>query len=153
MRMEAIASWAAVMALTVLIWSLGGDEFSSVATSRFLRPLLDWLFPGLPAERLDAVHFAIRKGAHALEYGVYALLTLRAVVVTWGLPVPRSAILAIAFALALAASDEGRQSFSDTRGGAWTDVLLDLTATGLSVAAVQVLPGRAKRIFVGTKES
>ena len=83
-----MATWVALMALTVLIWSLGGDEFSSVATSRFLRPLLDWLFPGLSAERLDAVHFAIRKGAHALEYGVHALLTLRAVVVTWGLPVP-----------------------------------------------------------------
>ena len=148
-----MATWAALMALTVLIWSLGGDEFSSVATSRFLRPLLDWLFPGFSAERLDAVHFAIRKGAHALEYGVHALLTLRAVAGYLGSSRSRSAILAIAFALALAAGDDGRQSFSDTRGGAWTDVLLDLTAAGLSVTAVQVLPGRAKRIFVGTKES
>jgi VanZ family protein len=153
MRREAITTWAALMALTVLIWNLGSDDFSSIETSRFLRPLLDWLFPGLSAEGLDAVHFAVRKGAHALEYGVHAVLTLRAVVITWGLSFPRSAILAIAFALALAACDEGRQSFSDTRGGSWTDVLLDLTAAGLSVAAVQALPGRTKRTLVGTKQS
>lgn len=145
-------TWAAVVASTALIWSLGGDDFSSGATSRFLRPLLDWLFPGLSAEHRDAVHFAIRKGAHALEYGLHALLTLRAVLVTWGLPVQRGAILAIAVALALAAADESRQSFSDTRGGAWTDVLLDLAAAGLSVGAVQVLPRRAKRILVGTRD-
>ena len=152
MRLEVTATWAAVVAWTVLIWSLGGDGFSSSATSRFLRPLLEWLLPGLSGENLDTVHLAVRKGAHAVEYGVLALLMLRAVLVTWALPVARAAVLAIAFALALASADEGRQALSGTRGGTWTDVILDLTAAGLSVAAVQVLPGWAKRIVVGTKD-
>ena len=152
MRMEAILTWAAVVALTVLIWSLGGDGFSSGATSRFLRPLLEWLFPVFSAERLDVLHLAIRKGAHALEYGLHALLTLRVVLVTWGLPVVRGAVLAIAFALALAVADEGRQTLSDTRGGAWTDVLLDVTAAGVSVGGVQLLPSGATRILIGTKD-
>lgn len=152
MRMEVILTWAALVAWTVLIWDLGGDRFSSGETSRFLRPLLEWLFPDLSPERLDVAHLAIRKGAHALEYGLHALLTLRAVLVTWALPVARGAALAVVFALALAAADEGRQALSDTRGGAWADVLLDLTAAGLSVAAVQLLPGGATRILIGTKD-
>ena len=116
MRLEVTATWAAVVAWTVLIWSFGGDGFSSSATSRFLRPLLEWLLPGLSGENLDTMHLAVRKGAHAVEYGVLALLMLRAVLVTWALAVARAAVLAIAFALALASADEGRQALSYAGG-------------------------------------
>ena len=149
MRGEGIATWGAVVAWTWVIWGLGGDDFSTESTSQILGPLLQWLFLGLSAESIDFVHDAVRKGFHAFEYGVLALLALRALLLTWALPVARRFALALGFTLALAVADEGRQAVSSTREGAWTDVLLNLAGAGGAVAAVQVLPGWAKRILIG----
>ncbi|MCZ6784519.1 MAG: VanZ family protein [Proteobacteria bacterium] len=149
MRGEAIATWGAVVAWTWLIWGLGGDDFSLASTSRILGPLLQWLFPGISPESLEIVHIAVRKGFHALEYAALALLALRALLLTWALPAARGAALALAFTLAVAASDEARQAWSGAREGAWADVVLDLAGAGAAVAAVRVLPGWAKRLLIG----
>ncbi len=149
MRGEGIATWGAVVAWTWVIWDLGGDDFSTESTSRILRPLLQWLLPGISAESLDTVHFVVRKGVHAFEYGMLALLALRALLFTWALPEAHAFVLALGFALALATADEGRQTLSDARGGAWTDVLLDLAVANGAVATVQVLPVWARRILTG----
>ena len=95
------------------------------------------------------LHLAIRKIAHAFEYGALALLTLRASIVTWTVPAGRGVWLAIGLVLMVAAADEGRQVVSRERQGAWTDVLLDLAGAGSILGAVQVLPGWARRRLTG----
>ena len=148
-RGRVIVSWVAVVAWIAIVLGLGGDGFSTDSTSRILHPLLEWLFASAPPESLDILHWLIRKGAHAFEYGVLALLTLRALTVTRTVPATRGIWLAIGFVLMVAVADEGRQVFSRERQGAWTDVLLDLTGAGASLGAVQVLPGSARRKLTG----
>lgn len=47
-------------------------------TSRFIRPLLEFLFPAASAETITLYHAFIRKCAHFTEYAVLALLAYRA---------------------------------------------------------------------------
>src|SRR3954469_2891290 len=53
-------------------------EFSADNTSRIIRPLMLWLFPGISEERLALAHFLIRKAAHFTEYAILAFLAARA---------------------------------------------------------------------------
>ena len=153
MRREVVLAWCALVIWASVIWGLGGEDFGTDSTSRFLRPLLEWLLPGLSAAGLDMAHLSIRKGFHAFEYGLLGLLALRAIQLTWPMPLARAALIAVGVALALAEADETRQAVSETRGGAWTDVLLDVAGASATVALVQVLPSRAKGRFVGTRYS
>ena len=63
----------------------------------------------------------------------------------------RAAFIAVGVALALAAADESQQAVSETRGGAWTDVLLDVAGASAAMAVVRVLPRRAKGLFVSDR--
>src|SRR5919199_1805743 len=54
------------------------ESFSASNTSRIIRPLLLWLFPGISEESLAYVHFLVRKTAHFSEYALLALLAARA---------------------------------------------------------------------------
>ena len=47
-------------------------------TSRFFRPLLEFLFPNAPEETLLIYHGYIRKMAHLTEYGILAFWASRA---------------------------------------------------------------------------
>ena len=149
-RVRVVANWAGVLTCIWVIWGLGGDDFSIDSTSRFLRPLLQWLFGSASRETLDVLHLVVRKGAHALEYGVLALLTLRALTVSWVLSIGRGAVIALGLVLVVAAADEWRQTFSSERQGAWTDVLLDLAGSVSTVGIVQALPRSARQRLVAT---
>src|SRR5215208_7023199 len=54
------------------------SNFSASNTSRIIRPLLLWLFPGISEASLAYVHFLARKAAHFTEYALLALLAARA---------------------------------------------------------------------------
>jgi len=148
MRGEVVLAWCALAIWAAVIWALGGENFGTDSTSRFLRPLIEWFLPGLSAAGLDLAHLSIRKGFHAFEYGLFGLLALRALRLTWRMPLARAAFIAVGVALALAAPDEARQAVSETRSGAWTDVLLDVAGASATVAVARVLPSRAKGFFV-----
>ena len=120
MRRKVILTWLAVVTWAAVIWGLGGEDFANESTSRFIRPLLEWLFPNLSAGGLDLTHFVIRKGFHAFEYGLLAL------------------------------ADEGRQATFETGGGNWTDVLLDLAGASATVGTVHLLPHQTKQLLIGT---
>ena len=96
------------------------------ATSRFIRPLLEFLFPAASEEILLNYHFYIRKLAHVTEYAILGFLAVRAFF-QWSSP-PR---FKFAFALSLlvvvmvAAADEFNQSFNSLRTSSAGDVLLD----------------------------
>ena len=148
MRREVVLAWGVFAIWAAVIWGLGGEDFGTDSTSRFLRPLLEWLLPGLSAAGLDLAHLSIRKAFHAFEYGLLGLLALRALRLTWRMSLTRAALIAVGVALALAAADESRQALSETRGGAWTDVLLDVAGASAAIAVVRVLPRRAKGLFL-----
>lgn len=117
-----------------MIQSLGGDNFSSSETSRFLGPLLHWLFPESSTDLLSSVQFAIRKAAHVVEYGILALLCIRAWRLSYGWSRWSTALASVAVVVAVAAVDEWRQAQSSDRMGATSDVLLD-TLGGVSALA------------------
>lgn len=123
------AAWACF----VLFASSG--SFSASNTSRIIRPLLLWLYPGVSEESLAYAHFLIRKAAHVTEYGVLALLTARAFRTSYRERLRRlwwPASLALVACVALA--DEYHQSFIPARTGTVYDSLLDVTGGAAALA-------------------
>ena len=104
------------------------SEFSAINTSRIVVPLLVWLFPSISAERLNLIHFFIRKTAHFSEYAVLGLLTARAFLTSthyllrhyW---FQTAALLIASYALL----DEYHQSFVPSRTASIYDSLIDMT--------------------------
>lgn len=95
-------------------------------TSRFIRPLLEFLFPDTSASTLYIYHTYIRKFAHFTEYAGLAFLASRAFFFSskrflrkyWF-------ITAFLLVLIVASVDEINQSFDVTRTGTFKDVLID----------------------------
>ncbi len=118
-----------------LIFSASGDSHSYEHSSRLIAPLLHWLFPQMPATRVDAIVYFVRKCAHLTEYAVLALLLWRAVRKpmkndprSW---LWREARLALLMVALYAASDEFHQTFVPTRTALASDVVVD-TAGGVA---------------------
>lgn len=129
-----------------LIFGGSTDLLSARHTSRFVEPFLRWLSRGtLSAQRIEEIHFLIRKTGHLCEYAVLcallwwalrpakdALIEVETPTITarrqW-----RRAALAVLIAAGFAASDEFHQSFVPSRGASVADVLIDTAgaATGL----------------------
>ncbi|MCA1614658.1 MAG: VanZ family protein [Acidobacteria bacterium] len=128
-----------VVAWACFVLFASSSNFSASNTSRIIRPLLLWLFPGISEASLAPAHFFVRKAAHFTEYAVLALLAARAFRTSsraalarrWW---PASFILIAAVALV----DEYHQSFVPVRTGTAYDSLLDMAggATALAGAAL-----------------
>jgi VanZ family protein len=132
-------SWIAVATWTAVVFALSGEGFAAPETEGFFGPLLRWLIPDLGDEALAAIHFVIRKTAHAGEYAVLALLSYRALAMS-GVSTPgRQLGLALAVVVAVAVSDETRQAFSLSRDGAVPDVALDVVGALAALALAFVL--------------
>jgi len=141
--------WWPAIVWAACIFSFSTSAFTSEHTSRFIVPLLHWLFPSWSAETLDTAHFFIRKSGHVTEYFIFSLLILRGIrhgrkgtKLGW-------ALAAVGVVAGYAALDEFHQSFVPGRTAAFSDVLID-TAGGIAaqvVAALVVLLGdmREKR--------
>jgi VanZ family protein len=139
-RSNALQAWLPVVALVAIIWGLGSDSFSQPETSRILGPLIDWLLPWLSDAQHAQSLFYVRKLAHPAEYGLLALLCLRALCMTSGAARFGASLLGLLLVAALASADELRQSLSATRTGAGLDVALDVggaIAVLLAVAALE----------------
>jgi VanZ family protein len=142
--------WLPVLAWMTLIFLGSGDVLSSANTSRFLGPLLHWLFPGWSASTLaDAIHI-LRKTGHVTEYGVLALLLWRALrrpvagdprPWSWGL-----ARLTLLLAMCYAATDEFHQAFVPTREARVRDVMLDTCGAAAALLLLWLL-GRWRKLW------
>jgi VanZ family protein len=96
-------------------------------TSRFIRPLLVFLFPNAPEETLIIYHGYIRKLAHFTEYAILAFWASRAFSTSsikflqkfWF-------IFSLALVFLVASIDEYNQSFDVLRTGSIYDALLDV---------------------------
>lgn len=95
-------------------------------TSRFIGPLLRFLFPDSSEELLLIYHGFIRKFAHFAEYAVLAFFANRAFSFS-----PQKLLQRFRFPLSLllvflvASLDEFNQSFLASRTSSFQDVLLD----------------------------
>ncbi len=119
-------------------WS--SDQMSSEHTSRFLGPILRWLWPSASDETFGILHIVIRKGAHVSEYVILALLFAR--LLHAQLPNVRLRmvlVLSFAAAVVFAISDEFHQSFVPTRSASPVDVCIDAIGALAGVAVYRVV--------------
>lgn len=130
--------WGPVVVWAALIFSFSTGAFTSDNTSRFIVPVLHWIFPHWTPETLDAAHHLIRKSGHFTEYFIFSLLVLRAF--RYGHKGMRLgwALGAIGVAAVYAALDEFHQSFVPGRTAAFADVLLD-TAGSIAAQVIAAL--------------
>ena len=131
-RHHALKAWIATILWLIVIAIESTAYLSAHNTSRFLYPLLHFLF------RVDRAHFAhwhfyIRKGGHVFGYATLSILLFRAWRETLtGIQTPkwsfRWASLALLGTALVASLDEWHQSFIPSRTGTPRDVLLDTCA-------------------------
>jgi|SRR4030095_4130956 VanZ family protein len=137
--------------LPLLVWMAfisfaSTGEFSAVNTSRFIGPLLLWLFPDISAENLMLAHALIRKTAHFCEYFLLGLLAARAFVSSSRLTLRNywfqcATMLVVAYALI----DEYHQSFVPSRTASIFDSFIDIAGgvTGIVVYSIATKRRRA----------
>ena len=108
-------------------------EFSSENSSRFVRPFLLWLFPGMSEGQLAGVHFLTRKASHLAEYAILAFLARRAFAQSsrvfiryWWFEMALILVVLCSFV------DEFHQSFDPSRSASILDCVIDVVG-GLSV--------------------
>ena len=109
-----------------VIFFLSSTQGAMQNTSRFIRPLLEWLFPDASIETLTIYHGYIRKFAHFAEYAALAFFASRAFLRSSVEFLRKNwAVCAIVLVALIASIDELNQSFNARRTGAIYDVLLD----------------------------
>jgi VanZ family protein len=119
-------------ALAVIVIAVESTVFMSAAnTSKWLRPVWEWLFGPISSHRWSIVHECIRKTGHFTGYGLVSVCffhgfrtTLRAADGLRALWV-RSSVFAIGCTILIASADELHQAFLPNRGGSPWDVALD----------------------------
>ncbi|MBD0369366.1 MAG: VanZ family protein [Pyrinomonadaceae bacterium] len=116
-----------LLAWMVFIFFASTAQLSASNTSRIIRPLLIWLFPGISEEKLAFAHLIVRKLAHLTEYAILGLLSARAFAGSSRHSLRRrwflfSLLLVIVYALA----DEFHQSFIPERTGSVYDSFIDI---------------------------
>jgi VanZ family protein len=131
-----ILRYAPLILWIVVIFLLSSGSGSTAATSRIIRPLLEFLFPTASEESLQLMHFYIRKTAHFTEYAVLGYWALRAFTRTaaeWLRNHPY--ISAFVIVITVASLDEFNQRFISSRTGSVWDVLLDISGGIFAIAA------------------
>jgi len=123
-----LRAWWPALVWASCIFVLSTDSFSYQHTSRFIEPVLRWLFPFFSPGEMGLAHHVIRKCAHFCEYFVFFFLLYRGVrdsrthVRGWHWS---SALIAWLIAAGYSALDEIHQIFVPSRGPSVWDSLLD----------------------------
>jgi VanZ family protein len=130
-----------------VIFIASSNTGSMSNTSRFIRPLLEFLFPNTPEEMLVVYHGYIRKFAHFAEYFGLAFFAARAFYGSSNKWLHKFRfVFALVLIVLVAAADETNQSFLASRTSSIYDVLLDslggLTMILLFAAVKKFYKGR-----------
>ncbi|MEJ7622465.1 MAG: VanZ family protein [Pyrinomonadaceae bacterium] len=133
-RRGMLTAYAPLFIWIALIFFMSSDQGSMPATSRFIRPLLEFFFPASSEDTLQFYHFLIRKAAHFSAYALLGLLAARALL--FSNSSRRWPCLTFAIVLIVASLDELNQSFSSARSGSPYDVLIDCVGGLFAIAAV-----------------
>ena len=112
--------WLPVALWGLVIFMMSTSTFSALNTSRFIEPMMRWIFPLASTETISVLHALIRKSAHFTEYGVLFWLLLRG-------PMRGRPYLALTVCVVYAFLDEGHQILVPGRTPSLYDVALDST--------------------------
>jgi VanZ family protein len=143
-RRRWLTHYAPLVIWILVILGLGGPIGSMNETSRFIRPLLEFLFPTASPENLTFVHGMIRKSAHFVEYGILAIFAVRTFGTIFNGSLRRFAIAFVLTAV-IASIDEYQQSFNPARTSSSFDVLLDLFGAVAALLLFAVITARPRR--------
>ena len=133
---ERVIRYAPLILWIGVIFFLSSTQGAMTRTSRFIRPLLEFLFPNAPEETLIIYHAYIRKFAHFSEYAFLAFWAWRAFKTSTGEIIKKYNLLfSLGLVLFVASIDEFNQSFNAARTGSIYDVLLDFTG-GLTMILI-----------------
>lgn len=132
-------AWIAAILWLIVIAIESTALLSAANTSRFLYPMLHFIFR-MGWERFAFWHFYIRKTGHVVGYATLSILLFRAFRASlpamdgasWS---PLWSTFAVFGTAIVASLDEWHQSFIPSRTGRWQDVVLD-TCAGI---AAQIL--------------
>ena len=140
-----VLRYAPVLVWVGVIFFLSSPEGSMQETSRFIRPLLHFLFPSADEAALQIYHGYIRKAAHVTEYGILAFLAARAF--SAAKPFLRNFwfVWTRALVLSVASLDEFNQSFEPSRTSTPWDVALDVAGGVLGVGVFMAFRGLLKK--------
>lgn len=128
-----------------VILSLSSGLGSMSNTSRFIRPILQFLFPQASEETIQLIHGYIRKLAHLTEYAILAFLSSRALISS-SISFLRNYWFLATFILVVfvAIADETNQSFTTSRTASLTDLLLDCLGGLIAIFAFFIIKKRLK---------
>lgn len=143
-RIQILVAWLLVAACICVILGLGGAEFGAKSTSRYLLPMLRWLFPGLTIHTYLDLIVWLRKGAHVTEYALLGLLSFRALFLSVESVLARVALLSLGVAATVAVMDEVRQSMLPERTGSVWDIALDVSGALAAIGFALWLNRRAR---------
>ncbi len=130
-RHHVLKAWIALILWLIVIAIESTTYLSSQNTSRFLYPVMHFLF-GIDYATFEPYHAFLRKTGHVLGYGLLSILLFRA----WRETLPtngarwtfRWAGIAIIGTAVVASLDEWHQSYLPSRTGTVRDVVLDSCA-------------------------
>src|SRR5687768_14414444 len=142
-RREQLMLYAPLLIWIGVIFFLSSSQGSMSHTSRIIRPVLEFLFPGAPEETLQFYHGIIRKLAHFSEYAVLGLLACRALTrLHSNFLVNARYLIAAALVMLVAGIDEFNQSFNPARTGSLFDVMIDISGGVFAIVLFYVLTKR-----------
>ena len=148
--------WLPIFVWLGVIFAGSTDIFSTQQTSRYLVPFLRWLDPQISISTIAAIHFALRKLGHLIEYAVLAALLWRALRSSRNLRAKISTLFAGVWVVCaiFAASDEFHQSFSASRTASLGDVLTDSLGAAIGLAiCLSIARRNAKKLDEPTGKS
>ena len=147
-RHHVLKAWIALVLWLIVIAIESTTYLSSQETSRFLYPVLHFLF-GIDWATFEPLHAFLRKCGHVFGYGLLSILLFRA----WRETLPRLdgakwtarwAAIAVFGTAFVATLDEWHQSYIPSRTGTYRDVILD-TCAGLAAQLAVFLYHRRTR--------
>lgn len=133
-----------------------GDTSSSISTG-FGKWLIEVFLSGfvgeieaLPAEKLEQMHFLLRKCAHFSEYFILGILASASLKQS---EIRRNALAGVLICALVASVDETIQLFVSGRSGQLSDVLLDSVGALCGIGFLLVIGKLFKRIKQSRTES
>lgn len=124
-----LSAYAPLFIWIGVVFFLSSSDASMAETSRFIGPLLRYLFPDISPETLQLVHKGVRKSAHITEYAVLAFLAARALSMSAGTALRRwRYVIPVGLVALIASLDEYNQSLDVRRTGTLEDTLLDIAS-------------------------
>ncbi|MDT7540739.1 MAG: hypothetical protein QOE33_643 [Acidobacteriota bacterium] len=141
--------YAPLVAWTALIFFLSTGAGASANTSLIIEPLARWLFPGISAEHVAAIHFTVRKCAHFTGYATLALLAARAFLPSSKIFLRQHWLVsALIYVICVALLDEYNQSFNPARTGTIRDSALDTFGGACALVVLAAIRARRMRSAV-----